>query len=219
MRTRQAHTNLITSRVTKPRRPGSAMRMILFIVCILAKAGQATPQDDSGELLVTIFEGQSDLLPKGTSIHDCMLVRSDGHFHLESRVQRLPKPAATLKVVDSLLDTAQLVQLKDILGDQTISKLPAYRQPAIPMSVTWSRGFNAQIVRGSKVQSVGYWSWKGGSPNTSPNSSPENVKAAWRDSERALKPLVEWFHNVEALSAESPNSTATMCGASSSMMD
>src|SRR6266481_6535038 len=32
-----------------------------------------------------------------------------------------------------------------------------------------------------------------------PNSAPDKIKKTWKDSEVALRPLVEWFHTVEGL--------------------
>jgi hypothetical protein len=126
--------------------------------------------------VINIAEAATDLSPQGTSRHTCILVLPDGRFHLESRTQRLPSPVATANVFDYSLDTMQLQQLRGILEDERIRQLTAYLSPAMPMAVPWSSGFDARIPRATGVQNVGYWKWRGGAPEASPNSAPESVK-------------------------------------------
>jgi hypothetical protein len=146
------------------------------------------------------------------NVHDCMQVLPDGRFHLERRIQQLPSPSATLRVFDSWLDTAHFRKLQEILKDEKISELPPYVQPEIPMTAPRFRGVKVDIPRGTQVQSVGYWLWKGGTSDSSPNNAPDNIKTAWRDSESAMRPLVDWLHCIEALNLGPSNSASTMCG-------
>lgn len=163
----------------------------------LSSAGQGPPSVRAA-FLVRLGEGVMNLSRDGVSEHDCLLVLPDGHFHLERRTQLLPSPRAKLKIFESALPAPQFQRLREILAQESIEKLPADAPPAFPMSVPWSKFFGVEIPRGTGVQKAGYWLWTGGTPETSPNSMPENIKQEWKESEIVLQPLVEWFHELEA---------------------
>jgi hypothetical protein len=182
-----------------------------FVFVALAPAER--PRPNPSVLLVMMAEGQNDLSRSGVNVHDCIVVMPDGHFHLERRRQQLPSPSATLGIVDSSLNNDQPRLLQSILDDEAIEKLPPYAQPALPMAVPWSRGFDAKIARDSGVQRVGFWLWRGGTLETSPNSTPDDIKKGWRDSETALRPLLEWLHGIEALNLVSTGRKSNVCEA------
>lgn len=160
-------------------------------------AGQH-PQSAPPAFLLRIGEANVELSRHGIIAGDCLLVLPDGHFHLERRKQQLPNRRAKLRIFESSLSTSQLQQLREILDGEAIEKLPLYTPPVYPMAVPWSDTFIAEMARQAKVQKVGYVVWRGGTAPGSPNSTPDSVKQEWRDSETALKPLVDWFHGWEA---------------------
>jgi hypothetical protein len=184
---------------------------LLFLAWTPLSAAQNQPRRHPVPFLVSISEGTTDLSRNGVNVHDCILVQPDGRFHLERRMQQLPNPTATLDVFESSLDLAQLQVLRSTLNNDSIQRLPSYVLPAIPMSVPWFRGFHAKIARGTEVQSVGYWVWRGGDPATSPNSTPDSTKRDWHDSEVALRPLVEWFDGTKALKLGPSAAKSTLC--------
>jgi hypothetical protein len=179
-------------------------------VTVVAQRDQPKP----GDFVVSIVESQMDLSHNGLTIHDCMLVLPNGRFHLERRWQQLPSSTASLKVFESSLDKIRLDSLQDIISDQGIKNLPPYVEPKIPMGVPWSSGFNAIISRVPQTQHVGFWLWRGGSSEASPNSMPENIKRGWQESESALRPLVEWFHQAKDLRLEPSATDSNLCGMS-----
>ena len=79
------------------------------------------------------------------------------------------------------------------------------------MTVPWFTTVNAKIGQGGQVRKVGYWGWRGGSAEASPNSTPDNIKNIWKDSQTTLKPLVEWFHAVERLKLSPSGANSTLC--------
>jgi|HubBroStandDraft_6_1064221.scaffolds.fasta_scaffold22261_4 hypothetical protein len=185
-----------------------------FLALALAALAPAErPRPHPSGFLVRMAEGQNDLSRRGVNVHDCIVVMPDGHFHLERRRQQLPSPSARLTIVDSSLDNDQLRLLQSILDDEAIEKLPPYAQPVLPMAVPWSRGFDAKIARDSGVQRVGFWLWRGGTPEASPNSAPDDIKKGWRESETALRPLLDWFHSVEALNLRPSYAASSTCDA------
>jgi hypothetical protein len=185
--------------------------VLLFIAC--AQSAAAQDRTNHGALLVRISEVTIDN-EHGVTATDCMLVLPDGGFHLERRKQKLPNPTASLKIFESSLDTERFQQLRDILNDDTLQNLPPYALPTFPMNnLPWFSDLEAEIPRGPTVKRVGYWVWRGGASDRSPNSTPDDIKRSWQESETALRPLLDWFHGVEALRLTSSDSKSNMCGA------
>jgi hypothetical protein len=163
--------------------------------------------------LVRVSQGETDLAPNGLNNHDCILVWPDGRYHLEIRVQHPAKSGARLQIFESSLDSAQFQQLKNIIDNPNVRRLPPYAQPSIPMIARWYRGFHATIPRGDSAQSIGYWQWREGDPEASPNSMSKTAKEAWRNSEVVLRPLTEWLRGVESTKpAALPDARSTFCG-------
>jgi hypothetical protein len=175
-------------------------------------AQQSTNQPEGG-FLIQIRESQMDLSRNGVTFHECILVLPDGRFHFERRLQQLPATTASLNILDSSLDRQQLETLQGILNDENIKTLPRYEEPKIPMAAPWTSGFVTEIPRATQIQSLGYWLWRGGTPEASPNSTAEEVKKGWRESEGALRPLVKWFHGVTSVKLEPSSAKSTFCSA------
>jgi hypothetical protein len=186
----------------------SSAALAVAQVTLSAPAGS---QPEPTAFLVEVQEGTTDLSRQGASGHICVLVLPDGRFHLESRTQLLPGAEATLNLSDYSLDSSQLQQLRNLLDEEKIRRLPTYVQPAIPMAVPWSHALSARIARSGVVQYVGYWTWRGGTPAASPNSAPASVKKGWQESETALRPLADWLHAIEALKLAPSDMKSTMC--------
>jgi hypothetical protein len=79
------------------------------------------------------------------------------------------------------------------------------------MAVPWFATFDARIGQGGQTCRVGYWLWRGGTVETSRNSTPGKIQKIWRDSEIARRPLVEWFHTVESLKLSPSGAQSTQC--------
>lgn len=148
--------------------------------------------------LVSLAESEMDLSRYGVTVGDCVLVLPDGRFHLERRRQDSPGSRTTLKIFESSLTAPEFQQLREILDRESIKNLPPYAQSGTSMMVTRISRFEARIPRGNGVQKAGYYIWYGRIPQASPDSTPENIKQGWKDSESALQPLVLWFHALEA---------------------
>jgi hypothetical protein len=186
---------------------------VTALAAVHAALGGPPPQPQP-EFLVEMREGTTDLSQQVPSVHSCILVLADGRFHLEKKVQRLPSSVATVSVFDYSLDSVQLQTLRAILARGEIRQLPIYSQPLQPIGVPWFYGFSVRIARVTGVQSIGYWTWRGGTPAASPNSAPESVKKGWRESETALQPLERWLRSIEGLKLIPSDTQPTMCVAS-----
>jgi hypothetical protein len=183
-----------------------------LVLCALPATAQIQLQPDPASFLIRVNEATIDNESAVTST-DCILVMPEGRFHLEHRRQQLPNPIANLKIFESSLEPAQLQQLQDILNDQSMQNLPPYALPVFPLNLPWFANVDVRIVRQPRVQEIGYWVWRGGAPDASPNSTPDSVKKGWQESEIALRGLMEWFHGVEALRLRPSGAKSSMCGA------
>lgn len=209
-------------RALKPRTdtyPRKAVMIIVLTAAILKVTGGTSTaarndsQSDNAVLVVSINEAIIDN-KNASSSTDCILVMPDGRFHLERRKEIAPNPTSSLSIFESSLDSTQLQQLHDILKPEGIERLPDYALPVFPMTVPWFATFHARIERGGQIRKVGYWRWQGGTAETSPNSTPANVKKTWKDSEIALRPLVAWFHAIETLKLSPLGAQPTGCDGS-----
>jgi hypothetical protein len=171
--------------------------IFLAFVLVLPTIGAGQRAEPSA-FLVTMGDGVTDLARDGVSTHDCILVFPDGRFHLERRRQEYLGSRVKLKIFESSVTAPQLQQLREILASEAILKLPPFVPPRLAMAVPWSEIFIAAIPRDTEIRKVGYVLWRGGTPEGSPNSSPAGVKQGWKDSEVALRPLVDWFHTFES---------------------
>ena len=161
-----------------------------------AQAGLAASQNS---LPVRIGEARVDNA-QGITDSDCALFFPDGRFHLERRQLRRPNRTATLKVFESALDSTQLQQLQWLLDSDEEKNLPPYddQQPSF-VNVAWFLSVTVDTGEGKTVKMghrFGYWAWD--KENAGPDLSPD-LKARWRRSEEALRPLLQWFHGFEAL--------------------
>jgi len=152
-----------TSRPTTPLLNGRTAPLLatLIIASTLLLSAQESPPTAAFDHLATIGETTVDWA-KGTNVSSCMVVLPGGRLHLERRTQRLPNPTATLQIFESTLDTAQLRQLVEILGQADPRTVPPYVLPPLPMDVPWFYTFSAEITREHAIQRGGYWDWRGG---------------------------------------------------------
>jgi hypothetical protein len=194
-----------TAGVARARRavPGLAVALALATVFLAGVGAQTNSATNSKAPTVRIGEADVDN-EHGVTSTDCVLVLPDGRFHLERRRQVLPSSTATLVIFESSLDSSQLEQLQGIVENERMSRLPEYdKQPVFFRNAPWFSSVTVDIETGEAVRRVGYWLWHERSAGP---AAPADVKKRWQDSEAALRPLVEWFHGIEALKL-SPSDT------------
>jgi hypothetical protein len=165
--------------------------------------------------LVRIVETSIDLHSSGITANSCIAIQSNGRFHLETRLQQLPRPRAVLHIYEATLDAFQLSRLESMLDAQAIREASAYKGPKLPMVVSTFANVRIDIARANRVQTVGYLAWnqQPGTDDLSPESTPEALKQEWRSTRLALTPLIGWFHEVEATRwPELDESHSTLCG-------
>jgi hypothetical protein len=139
----------------------------------------------------------------------------DGRFHLETRLQQLPRQQAVLHIYEATLDAFQLSRLESMLDAQAVREASTYKGPKLPVVVPTIANVRIEIARADRVQTVGYFAWnqQTGTDGLSPESTPEALKEEWRSSRLALTPLLGWFHEVEGMKwPELAESHSTLCG-------
>jgi hypothetical protein len=189
---------------------------IPFVAALLSLtivvAQNAVPERE--QPLVRIVETGIDY-HSGITVNSCITIQSDGRFHLERRLQQLPSQQVALHIYEATLDSFQLSRLKSMLDAQAVREASTYKTPEFPLGVPAVTALRLAIARADRVQTIGYFAWnpEPGTERFSPESTPENVKEEWRSSRIALKPLVGWIHEVEAMRwPELDTSQSTFCG-------
>jgi hypothetical protein len=197
---------------------GVTQRLVLLSILAIAYIPFAFAQNiqsDSVPFLVILREGATDLSARGLNLHQCALILPDGRFHLEQRVQRLPNSKASLKVFESSLDSAQFRKLQEILNDETVKELPPLVSPTSAVGGNQFGGFTAEVARGERVQSVGYFEAQGQTAEKSSDLAHSNRKKGWEQSKAALRPLQQWFHGLQAANLEPSRGESTLCSTDS----
>jgi hypothetical protein len=165
--------------------------------------------------LVRIVETSIDLHSSGITANSCIAIQSDGRFHLETRLQQLPRRQAVLHIYEATLDAFQLSRLESMLDAQAVREASTYKGPKLPVVVPTIANVRIEIARADRVQTVGYFAWnqQPGTGGLSPESTPEALKEEWRSSRLALTPLLGLFHEVEGMRwPELAESHSTLCG-------
>ena len=191
-------------------------RVAIIVVIALVPFSMSAKQDSPPvpKSLAKLHELGLDLSPRGITANSCISIQSDGHFHLELRLQQLPNTFATLHIYEASLNDFQLQRLRSLLDSQNIKDLGPYTPPVLPMGLSTFASFDAHIGREDQVQNFGYFVWdeRLGNFDQSPQSTPESVKAQWRAAQTALVPLVQWFHEIEGIKwPEVPASSFNFC--------
>ena len=177
-----------------------------------AGAGKPTPSLDPSMFVIRLRDDKTDLGPHGLTTEDCGLLLPDARFHLERKRQQLPAETSTVTIFEFKLTESQLMDLQGILNSASTVNLARFVPPELPLSVARFQFFMVDIARPPDVQSVGYFAWEGDVPDsTSPASAPADRKQAWRESQRTLQPLVEWFHGLQALDVYSTGTASALC--------
>jgi hypothetical protein len=169
--------------------------VLLSLVLAAGFVGDSVRQSLTAPFILRLSESQSTLHPTAgpNNMSNCLLVMPNGHVHLELRRQEFFDGTAMLGTYESALDSKEIGILRSILDDAEVRALHRSAGPVLPMDVDDWQAFRADIMRGVKVQQVGYVSWHGHGPNNS-----EADKTAWKQATVTLQRLVEWSHAVKS---------------------
>jgi hypothetical protein len=173
------------------------MRITVVLPLVLAAGlvGHAFGQSLAKPFIVRISEGQTSTKPTAgpNNASNCLIVLPDGRLHLELRRQEFLNGRAVLTTYQSALDGKEIGILLRILDDTALRALQPFAQPVPPLNADDWQVFTAEIVRGSRMQQVGYFTWRGNGP-----SNPEADKAARKEASDKLQHLVEWSRSVKS---------------------
>jgi hypothetical protein len=188
------------------------IRPLLFsLVAIYISVVPVQQVQASSQPLLVIAERQINLSPRGVSSSDCLLVRADGRVYLKRRLQSYPGAPLKIGAYQAVLSPAQFKQLRAILDDKAIRALVTFTEPEIPATVSMRHDVKVEIRRKMGMQRVGYSDWKGHPPSSSREDAPPGTRQAQMQAARALKPLLDWLHNVETMKLTPSTGDHTQC--------
>lgn len=164
-----------------------------ILIGLAAVASSRESKPDPRLVLVRMVDSWSTLRPTAGPINigNCVAVAPDGHFHLELHRQEFYGEGTTT-VFESSLNERELQILQGLLNAERVKDLPLFEEPITPLQSENYEIFTAEVLTGSNMREVGYFSWKGQGPR-----NPDSVKAEWEGSKTTLQPLVEWFRALK----------------------
>lgn len=185
--------------------------LLLLLVAIYMLVIPIQGSQSSAQPLFVITEDQIDLAPNGANFGDCLLVRANGSVYLKRRLQ--PRIGAPVKVgfYETVLGPEQLNQLRSLLNGEAIRSLAAYTEPGIPATVFRRHDIEVEIWRKTGTQRAGYSDWESHVLGSSREDAPPKIRHAQKRAEMALKPLVGWFHGIEAMKLSPSAADNTQC--------
>lgn len=185
----------------------------LLLLLFALSVSQAHRSRQSQELLVKIVDNHMDLAGADNSVDNiCVTIQRDGRFWLEERIQPKPGDRAELRTLKSHLTKAKLEKLEEIIGQEEVRHLPTFVAPAFPLGVNNYHAFIVRINREQMSQKIGFLAWRGevraGGP---PASTSDDVKRAWKESEAALQPMVDWVQELKHLKLRVSKAAPSPC--------
>lgn len=188
----------------------------LIALLVLSGVGfvgaQNTLAQSHRAIIVRMEETEMSMHPSAgpNNIGNCLVIEPDGRARLELRRQEFFDGLAILTSFEGKLNPQELEILRTMLDGDAIRSLPQFALPETPMAVDSFHAATAKILRPSGIQEVGYFEWQGKAPANAA-SAGEN----WSRSAVAMKPLVEWFHNLKSardLWKRVPKPSSGFCG-------
>ena len=182
----------------------------VLVLCSFASPFSISQAIHNGPPLITLHQIKTDLsTPNGTASSACLVIFSDGLYHLEQRTQTLPVRTATLTRSEGLLAPADFDSVRTLLASQSVIDLPKYVLPEIPVTNNSLENVRVEIRRGESIQEVGYSVWLGPELKDSIEGSRSEVASAQFRSQRSIRPLLELKDRLETSSAKpAPSSPA-----------
>ncbi|WP_433975622.1 hypothetical protein [Tunturiibacter lichenicola] len=186
-------------------------RIASLIGFLLFSTVTARPQrsDDQTVLLKIGWTNIELSQPSRVTLSGCLLVLSDGSFHMEKRSQVLPERTATLKILEGVETTEQLSKMKALLEDKIVVNLPDYQFPAPPLASSSIEAVKAEIFRGKTVQKIRYAIWKDQDKNDSVDGKESADKQV--EVKAALFPLLQWKDSLQGTEIDDPDPQSLGC--------
>jgi len=131
---------------------------------------------------------------KSESLRECLVIRNDGQYHLEKRVQRLSEAANSVTTYEGHVDPESMDELRELMKEPHLLALSDFVDPQFPIAATALRIVTVTLRVGDAQRKVGYF-------QTSRASGISSATVADRNNSSAsvvLKPLVSWVTHFES---------------------
>jgi hypothetical protein len=131
---------------------------------------------------------------KSESLRECLVIRDDGQYHLEKRVQHLFDTENSLETYEGNIDSESMGELRRIVKEPHLLALSDFVDPQFPIAATALRMVTVTLPAGDAQRKVGYFQTRqapGMSSTTVPDRNDPSASVA-------LKPLVSWVAHFES---------------------
>lgn len=166
------------------------MRIIVLPVILAAcLVGQSTERSTAASFIIRVSEARTTLPSVvGANNYSCLIVMPNGRLQFQLRSNEPFDESADVTTYESTLPSKELEKLRTIVDDAEVRALPPFGGPVdVSKDVDEWQVFDAEIMRGKRVQHVGYVTWK-----------PEPDNLSWNRARITLRPLVDWSDSVQS---------------------
>jgi hypothetical protein len=130
---------------------------------------------------------------KSESLRECLVIRNDGQYHFEKRVQHLSDTTNSVASYEGNVDSESMGELRRIIKEPHLLALSDFVEPQFPIAATALRIVTVTLPAGDAQRKVGYFQTSqvpGISSTTVPDKNDSSASVA-------LKPLVSWVAHFE----------------------
>lgn len=188
----------------------TAICSALLLICFVS--GQESDLNPS-QIVVRMDWSQIQQTHNGITADKCVIVSPSGHIHIETRVEHMPVPRASLQIYDGALTDDQLARLQDLLNSRLVRNLPEFVPFGIPGSIEERQSFTLAIARDGTIQRVGYAQWKASTENGTARAKLETLARTQEAPKAALQPLLRWLQALDTHRFVLSNNTSNFCSA------
>jgi hypothetical protein len=163
----------------------------LLVVLLLLQSGAKISNQHNSPSGVLMQYGQVDerFRVQGLELRECLLIRNDGHYYLETRLQRSPETQNTLTSYEGVIDKPSMERLRRILRDPQLSALPDFMPPTFPLGTATFESIVVSLPEDNKVRQIGYFTTRD-TLTSQPAHHDSQISAT-------LGPLVSWVEHFK----------------------
>jgi hypothetical protein len=187
--------------------------IIIFVTALTSPMFLRGIEDGRGPVLIRFGEINEDAGVSG-SASECLVVRSNGKYHLERRDHHPGTATNYLSTYNGELSKTDLNMLRNLLNDPRLKALADYTAPHFPLSTASFRIVTLDYYLSGKPKTVGYFMPRSySSQNLSPQSgATTSPNSQWVESEQVLRPVVSWVEQlIPTISVEDQGGAVDSC--------
>ena len=154
--------------------------------------------NERSEVLMRLGILQEGPATVGQSSRQCIVINADRTYHLERRVQLKTQVGNSLEIYEGKIQPAEFERLVELLEEIHHLTLSDFVPPKFPISISAFEMVTLDYPVDEVQRRIGYFEPLSESAiDTSPGNTPSGIRAEWRASMSAMKPLMSWLEHFQ----------------------